>query len=350
MRPDEDRSVALAAQQGAARLALLRPGPSLAVAADVLAGYCIAAPARPRLEETLAAAPLLFASAALVVAAGNVFYACFTPAPTGKGGAGAAAAEDVRAAERGVSTKRMFLLGAALAVAGLFSAMGAAVSAGKLPVYFAAFLFLLTWARAGMSRDCALLGPASAGALRALTLGLGMSAHRGIVYGADAAPFVAAALFFAFGALLDTVEGARGEGGRRFLLLGAAAGVLAVFAGAGIVFVKTPTAALVALAGGAFVAARAWPAVRSLTSTEIARFAEAGLLAGCALDAALCLGPWTETDPVTWALAGSALAVVLPCSALLRRAGGAALLRQGSRPSQPKRLLRRSRHEGRRPP
>ena len=121
---------------------IARPAASLAAAADALAGYVIASPAVPGREDALGVAPFVFASAGLLAAAGNVFEHAFSSEREGR------------------APKGVFIAGAALALGGLFAAMGAAMSAGPAPVYLAAFLFLVTWARAGRVSAAARAGRA----------------------------------------------------------------------------------------------------------------------------------------------------------------------------------------------
>jgi len=296
--------------QAVGRLAsLTRPGVSLVCAADVLAGYVIAAPALPRPEETLAAVPLLFAGAFLLTVAGHVFSCCFSPA-------GALLAGPV--APGRVTLKAAFLLGALAAVGGLFATMGAALSTGRLPVYFAALLFLVTWARAGRGAELAVLGPVSAGAARALTLAVGMSAHSEVVYLVSPGPPLAAGLFFVYGALAEAVRQTEREGGRRYVLLAASLGFLAVFVISASALARTEMAWIMMFTGAILLAARAWPAVRSLTPADVRRFTQVAFLAGCILDAGLCFGRWPAEGAVL-ALGASALLLVLPGIAIMAR-------------------------------
>ena len=222
---------------------------------------------------------------------------------------------------RGVEEGRLTLKGALatggfLAIAGLFAAMAAALATGRLPVYAAALVFLVGWARAGRTSQLPVIGPATAGLQRAATLALGMGAHAEIVYGQNPAPLAAAGLYLAFGALVETLEQSEGEGGRRFSLLACVAGVLAVFAGAAGFFVRTRPALFVALAGGVLLMVRALPALRTLVPGAVRRFAEAARLSGLFLAAALVWGRW-PTQGTVLALGAVPLALVIPCFALL---------------------------------
>ncbi len=306
--------------------AFLRPAASLSAGADALAGYIVASPAVPLDEEARATVPFLFASAVLLAAAGHVFAAAFAygsrgvaPGP-GEHEGDERAPRFAEAVARGeTSLKRAFLAGAALALAGLFAAMGACASVGSLPVYFAAFLFLVSWARAGRGPAHAVSAPVSAGVARALALGLGMSAHREIVFLADPRLFVAAGLLFVYGALVESIESAWGEGGRRWALLGAFAGLLAVMAGAGVALIRTALAWIVALSGATFLAARAATAVRTLVPADIRRAGSAAILAGFFLDAAICFGRFEATGAVL-VLGSVALALVVPGAVALESA------------------------------
>ncbi|MHC4506276.1 MAG: hypothetical protein ACYTFI_23520 [Planctomycetota bacterium] len=287
-----------------ARAAMIaRPEASLAAAVDALAGYVIASPAVPGREDALAVVPLVFASAGLLAAAGNVFEHAFSSEREGR------------------APKGVFIAGAVLALGGLFAAMGAALSAGAAPVYLAAFLFLVTWARAGRASAAAragasglpVAGPVLGGTVRALALALGMSAHSEVVYLTAPGPAIAAGVFFAYGALVECIERTIGEGGKRYLLVGALAGCLAVFGVSGVLLARTALSRFVAVVGAVFVASRGAPAVRSLLPADIRRFGEGALLAGFLLDSALCLGYWEATDPAFvfagWAANGTVLAL-----------------------------------------
>lgn len=306
--------------------ALTRPAASLAAAADALAGYVIASPAVPHEEEALAVVPFIFASAGLLTAAGNVFARAFGrgalgPAPLSSGNSsdGPRSASGAPSSA-GLPAKRVFLLGSALALGGLFAAMGAALSAGSLPVYLAAFLFLVTWARAGRGAELALAGPVSGGMARALSLALGMSAHSEIVYFTGRGALLAPGLFFVYGALVEAVEGSLGEGGRRYLLVGALLGCLAVFGGSAAVLARTALARIVALTGAVFLAARGASAVKSLLPADVRRFGEGAILAGFFLDSGLCFGRW-EASGVVLVLGVVAVALVVPSAMMLPRSG-----------------------------
>ncbi|MGD8241084.1 MAG: hypothetical protein PVH68_21200 [Armatimonadota bacterium] len=315
-------------------LAFLRPAHGLVAGADVLAGFVLASPASPGESYSLAVAPLLFASAVLISAAGSVFALVFsqargavlpgagggapgltTPLPEGGAWAYAKALEEGRA-----TVRRSFLAGAALALGGIFAAMGAALTAGRLPVYFAALMFLVSWARAGRGAELAVLGPASAGLSRALSLGMGMGATGEIVFLADRSLLLAPALYFAMGGVVEAVEHAEGEGGRRFLLVGALGALLAVFALAGLAYMRTGLSWIVALTGAAFLVSRAAPAIGSLAPGEVRRFAEGALLAGPFLSASVCFGRW-EARGALLAIGVCALGLVVPAARSLRERG-----------------------------
>ena len=312
---------------------LTRPAVSLSAAADVIAGYVVAAPATPRPVETLLTVPLLFVGAALLHAAGDVFSACFTvesgPSDSERAGSpGVALARAIR--KKQTTLKAAFLTGAAMALAGLFAAMAPCLlnglSAGHLPVYAAGFVFLVGWARAGRTSQSPVVGPASAGLLRAMTLAIGMSAHGEIVYGHGgaslwrpaAAPLVAAGLYFAYGALAETLEQSEGEGGRRYTIMAAFVGMLAVLGGAAALFAKTSPARSVILAGAVLLVARSLPALRTLVPGAVRRFAEAARLSGLFMAAALAWGRW-PTQGTVLVLGAAALALVLPCAVLFAR-------------------------------
>jgi len=295
---------------------LMRPAKSLAVATDVLAGYCVASEAMPRGAEAMAQVPLLFAGAAMLGAAGGVFDACFAAAQEAESSPARGPAPDG-------SLKGAFLAGAALALGGVFAVMAGGVSAGRFPVYFAAFMFLLSWARAGRGPD-AVLGPVASGLARAFAMGLGMSARPEVVYLTRAEPIIAAALAFASGALAECIEQAEHEGSRRWLLVVAAAGLLAVSGAAGATLMRRPLAWIVAASGGALVLARAVPAVRTLLPIAVRRFGEAAAVGTCFLNSAICFGRWPAEGAVL-AMGAGALAMVLACAALFERYAPAGL-------------------------
>ena len=128
------------------RTAILNPAPSISGAADVLAGYCIAAPALPQADHVLKVVPLLFASVFLLRASAYVFEVCFAIS-AGRTEPASASSHTVATAAAiggsGSALKGVFLIGCVAALLGLFAALGASITAGRLPVYFAAFLFLL---------------------------------------------------------------------------------------------------------------------------------------------------------------------------------------------------------------
>ena len=298
---------------------------ALAAGADVLAGYVIAAPTFPDEHETLAVVPFLFAAAVLLTAAGRVFGVVFTFAGGddggGPGGALAAAYTDTVAHGR-ATAKGTFVIGALLAVGGLLSAMGAGVTCGSVPVYVAGVLFLVGWARAGRAEGHAVAGPISAGALRALAVALGMSAHRETLYFADAAPSIAVAVLFACGALHATVRRAEGEGGRRYVLIGTLAGFAGAMGVSVALLMRTALSWIVALSGCAFLGARGLAASGTLVPADVRRFADAALFAGFPLAAGLCFGKWEATGPIL-ALGSAALALAVPATVALTRAPGA---------------------------
>lgn len=279
-------------------LVLMRPGRSLALATDVLAGFCAAAEGFPKGWHAAASVPFLFASAALLGASEGLFDACL-------GG------------KAYVPSKRTFLLGAVLAAGGIIAAMVAGVSVGKLPAYFAAFMFLISWARAGRGPD-AVLGPLASGAWRAFAICLGASAHTGMAYLVHPEPFIAAGLASACGALTESIDQAEREGGRRYILLFAAAGILAVFGAASVLLMRRPIAWIVAASGAALVLTRAAYAVRTLLPEAIRRFAEGTMLGSCFLSAGICFGRWPATGAVL-VMGAAALVMVLICAALFER-------------------------------
>ena len=304
---------------------IMRPALSLSAAADVIAGYVLAAPATPRAREALLTVPLLFAGCALLHAAGEVFSACFTVESglTGADRPGSPGVTLARAIDLNrITLKAAFVLGAAAALAGLFAVMAAALTAGKLPVYAAAFLFLVGWARAGRTSQLPVIGPASAGVQRAMTLAVGMAAHGEIVYGQTGGPLpvllIGAGLYFAYGALAETLEQSEGEGGRRYTILAAFAGMLAVFGGAAALFARTSAARSVALAGAVFLVVRALPALRTLVPGAVRRFAEAAWLSGLFLAAVLAWGRW-PTQGVVLALGAAPLVLLIPCAVLFAK-------------------------------
>lgn len=269
------------------------PQSGVSGAADVLAGYCIAASAMPTLERAAAIVPLLFVSAYLLRSAGSVFDVCFAVAsgrtdPARASRNTAAAAVHITGGE--ISLTGALVTGAVLAALGLFAALAAAVSVGKLPVYVAAALFLVIWARTGFGIELVVLGPVSGGAIRALGLALGMSAHPDVVYLTDRAVPIALGLYFAYGALVEVLEHAEGEGGRRYALVGAAVGLVGVFAAAAALIMRTPLSLIVAVVGAAFLTARAYRAATTLLPGAIARLAEGAGMASGFLAAALCFG------------------------------------------------------------
>ncbi|MHC4252303.1 MAG: UbiA prenyltransferase family protein [Planctomycetota bacterium] len=304
--------------------AFLRPAEGLAAGADVLAGYVLASPAIPREDEALAVVPFLFASAWLLSAAGSVFGVAFSFArgEDERGRGGDLAAGFAEAIARGRATlKGTFLLGALLAVAGLFAAMGAGVSCGSVPVYVAAVMFLVSWARAGRAEGHALAGPASAGALRALAVALGMSAHREVLYFADNGPGIAVAALFTYGMLHAVVRRSEGEGGRRFLLVGTLLGLVGVLGVSAALFMRTALAWIVALTGAAFLGARGLAASGTLVPVDVRRFADAAVLGGFFLASGLCFGRWEATGAVL-ALGSAAVALAVPAAVALARAPG----------------------------
>lgn len=304
--------------------AFLRGPEALAAGADVLAGYVLAAPAVPREDGTLAIVPFLFASAWLLTAAGSVFGVAFLFAREhdGRGRGGALAAGFARSIARGrVTLKGAFLLGAGLAVAGLFAAMGAGLSCGSVPVYVAAILFLVSWARAGRAEGHALAGPASAGALRALSVALGMSAHREVLYFAGAGPSIAVAVFFAYGTLHAIVRRSEGEGGRRYVLVGTLVGFAGALGVSAAFLMRTTLSWIVVLTGGAFLGARGVAASGTLVPVDVRRFADAAVLGGFFLNSALCFGRWEATGAVL-ALGSAAVALAVPAAMALAREPG----------------------------
>jgi len=298
---------------------------ALAAGADVLAGFVVAAPAFPGEHETLAAVPFLFASAVLLSAAGSVFGVVFTFAGGddggGPGGPLAAAYSDTVAHGR-ATPKGTFVLGALLAVGGLLSAMCAGVTCGSVPVYVAGVLFFVGWARAGRAAGHSMADPVSAGALRALAVALGMSAHREVLYFADSAPSVAVAVLFACGALHATVRRAEREGGRRYVLIGTLAGFAGAMGVSVALLMRTALSWIVALSGCAFLGARGLAASGTLVPADVRRFADAALLAGFFLAAGLCFGRWEATGAIL-ALGSAAMALAVPAGVALTRSPGA---------------------------
>ncbi len=315
-----------AAREPSRRITEFLRGPeALAAGADVLAGYILAAPAVPLENEALAVVPFLFASAGLLAAAGSVFGVAFSFArgEDGRDRGGDLAAGFAEAVARGRPTlKGAFLLGALLAATGLFAAMAAGVTCGSVPVYVAAFLFLVSWARAGRAAEHALAGPASAGALRALSVALGMSAHREVLYFADARPSIALAVLFAYGALHATVRRSEGEGGKRFLLVGTLVGFAAVLGVSVALFMRTALSWIVALTGCAFLGARGVAASGTLVPVDVRRFADAAVLGGFFLASGLCFGRWEATGAVL-ALGSVAVALAVPAAIVMVRGPGA---------------------------
>lgn len=283
------------ARSGGEFLALLGPAGALAAAGDVVAGYVLAAPVRPAAREAVPPVLILGAGAVLLLAGGRLFAACFAPVPRG-----------------GFSAKRLFLAGALLSVVGLFSAMGAAFLVGRLPVYFASFLFLVLWARAGPLESSPLAGPVSWGAVKSLSMALGMAAHPDFVYRiGHPGTVVPLALLFSYGALFTVVRRAEAEGGRRYLLVLCGLGLAGIIAGGAFVG-GTSLAALSALGGGLLVGAGLLRAVRSLAPAGLRTFAERALVAGCLLDAALAFGRWRPEG-----FGAAAALLVVPCQLLL---------------------------------
>lgn len=161
--------------------------------------------------------------------------------------------------------------------------------------------------------------------MRALALALGMSAHSEIVYLAPAGAILAPGLFFAYGALAAVVaehdmEGSLGAGGKRYLLLGALAGMLAVFGGAAAWLSRTALSRIVVMTGAVFLAARGSLGVRSLLPADVRRFGEGALLAGFFLDSGLCFGRWEATGAVL-ALGSFAVALVVPGAMMIQWRG-----------------------------
>ncbi len=313
------------AQDSSRRMGAFLRGPdALASGADVLAGYVIAAPAMPGEDEALAVVPFLFAAAWLLAAAGSVFGVVFTFAreDDGRGRGGDLASGFADAVERGrLTLKGTFLLGVALAVAGLFAAMGAGLTCGSVPVYVAAVLFLVSWARAGRAEEHAIAGPVSAGALRALSVALGMSAHREFLYFADAEPSIALAALFAYGTLHAIVRRSEGEGGRRYLLVATLIGFAGALGVSVALLMRTALSWIVALAGCAFLGARGVAASGTLVPVDVRRYADAAVLAGFFLAAGFCFGRWEATGAVL-AIGSAAVALAVPAGVALARAPG----------------------------
>jgi len=307
------------------RLALTNPASSLSGATDVLAGYCLAAPALPRVGDTLFVLPLLFSSAVLLRAAGAVFEVCFGVAAGRTDPARAArhtVAVSVYFADGRFSLKAAFMAGAALAMLGLFAALGAGAFVGKLPAYVAAFLFLALWAKTGHGVALPVLGPLASGVVRTLGLALGMSAHPDVVYLTNPTVAVAVALYFAYGALLEVLDHAEGEGGKRYSLIGSVFGLVAVFAAAAALLMRTPLSYIISVVGVTFILSRAWSATSTLLPANIRRLAEGAAMAAGFLAAALCFGnaSWRTTGGIL-PIGSAALLLVLVMGVLAERHG-----------------------------
>jgi hypothetical protein len=307
------------------RLALTSPAASLSGATDVLAGFCLAAPSLPRLDDSRVVLPLLFASALLLRAAGAVFEVCFGVAAGRTDPARAArhtVAVSVHFADGRFSLKASFMGGALLALLGIFAALGAGVFVGKLPAYTAAFLFLILWAKTGHGVALPVLGPVSAGIVRMLGLLLGMSAHPEVVYPTNRAAMIAAALYFAYGALLEVLDHAEGEGGKRYSLIGSIFGVIAVFGAAAATLMRTPLSYIITIVGVTFIISRAWSATSTLLPAAVRRLAEGAAVSGGFLAAALCFGneAWRTTGGIL-PIGSAALVLVLAMGMLSERYG-----------------------------
>jgi hypothetical protein len=302
------------------RLALTHPASSLSGAVDVLAGYCLAAPARPEAGTAVLVLPALFVSVVLLRSAGHVFDACFALC----GGdvsrpdcswRSAVLADEIDKGTR--SLKGVFLFGAALALAGVFAGLLGALRAGRLPAYVAALIFLTTWASSGCAAHLAVCGPVAAGLLRALGLAMGMSAHRESLYLASNAPILALAAYFIYGAMTKVLALAQREGGTRFALVGATVGLLAAFAATALLVVRTPLSFIVIVVGAVFVCARAWQAVVALTPASVRRYAAGALIASGFLAAAICYGNPLWSGHGVAAAAGTASLVLVIATGLL---------------------------------
>jgi hypothetical protein len=313
---------------GMRRFSVYNPASSLSGAADVLAGFVIAAPALPQFDRAMLIVPLLFASVFLLRAAGSVFEACF--------GVAAERVEVGRASKHTtaiatsianglIGLKGTFVTGCVFALAGIFAALGAAVTAGKLPAYFAAFVFLTVWARSGRGVEYAVGGPLSAGLMRALGLAMGMSAHPEFLYFTGRTPAIALGLYFAYGALTEAIVHSEGEGGRRYALVGATFGLLGIFGAGAVLLMDTSLSFIVTVVGATFVAARAWPALTSLMPGSVRKLGEGAMIASGFLGAAIVFGnPAWRTDGSVLPLGSAALVAVIVTGILAQRYEGAA--------------------------
>jgi len=254
---------------------------------DVVAGYVVVT-ALPGVVPSPGVMILLLIASGGLFGAGAVSRGCFefeneeSLAPEGP-------------LHRGEATlKGAFILATAFSVLGVLAAM----LVGKATVYLAWALLFTHWLHGGYLREFDVTGSVAVGATRLLNMMMGMSAGdefvysvRGLLPWGSSELLLPVSILLVYAVLVSIIGRLRTEGGTRFTLLAAWAGILVTLLAAGVFYwSKSFFSVLLLMLVAAAVAVPMLGAVSRLSPRSIGRVVMVGTLSAALLDASFIFG------------------------------------------------------------